>query len=406
MDSNLKMRWTIPFAGFLLAFMGGFSYAWGSFVLPLVSAYNWTTSEATMPFTVFMVVFSLVMFPAGKLQDVFGPRKVSAVGAVLFIVAYGLASFVVRFPYPWWLIATYGVFGGIACGLTYACVAPPARKWFPDKPGFAISSAVMGFGLAAVFAAPLKAEHIIPAFGIDGTLLIIGVATLVISLLASLLIKNPPSGWKPPALKTNTVKSIKSAREYTPQELVKSPIFWTSWVAFALVIAGGLMCIPILPAYGELIINLSPIEAAGAIAVFASFNGFGRPIAGYLSDRFGVVLVMIVTYAIQSLTLLLFSVFSVNLPTLYISAALLGWGFAVTLALFPTLTASCFGAKNLGVNYGLLFTAFGVGALAPSIGAAIFDATGSYTPAFLTAGVMATIGLVLCVVLKTKYKLA
>ncbi len=406
MDSDLKMRWTVPFAGFLLAFMGGFSYAWGSFLVPLVSAYNWTKSEATMPFTVFMVVFALMMFPAGKLQDIFGPKKVSAIGAVLFMIAYGLASLVVYIPYPWWLLVTYGVLGGMACGLTYACIAPSTIKWFPDKPGFALSLAVMGFGLAAVFAAPLKAEWIIPIFGIDGTLLMIGIATLVVSLVASLLIKNPPPDWNPPSLKAKTAKINKAANEATPSALLKSPIFWTIWATFALVIAGGLMCVAIIPIYGELVINLSPGQAAGSIAIFAAFNGFGRPVAGHLSDRFGVVWVMIITYVIQSLTLLLFSVFAVSLPTLYLSAALLGWGFAVTLALFPTLISCCFGAKHLGANYGLLFTAFGVGALAPSIGAAIFDATGSYTPAFLSAGIMATIGFVLCVMLKTKYKLA
>lgn len=406
MDNYVKTRWTVPFAGFLLAFMGGFSYAWGAFVVPLVSTYGWTTAQSTMPFTVFMVVFALVMFPAGRLQDMIGPRKVSAIGALLFIVAYGLASLVDRFPYPWWLLATYGVIGGIACGMTYACVAPPARKWFPDKPGLAISFAVMGFGLAAVFAAPLKAERLIPAYGIGGTLLIIGTATLVVSLFAAWLIKNPPKGWEPPGWKSNAKNAVKATRDAAPKDLLSSPIFWTSWLTFALVIAGGLMCIPIIPAYGELVVKLTAVEAAGAISVFAGFNGFGRPVAGYLSDRFGTVWVMLVTYIIQAITLFFFSVFAVTLPTLYISAALLGWGFAVTLALFPTLTAYCFGTTHLGVNYGLVFTAFGIGALAPSLGAAIFDATGSYSTAFLIAGVMAGLGFILCLVLKKKYALS
>jgi len=112
LDKSVKMRWTVPFAGFLLAFMGGFSYAWGAFVVPLVTTFGWTTAEATMPFTVFMVVFALVMFPAGRLQDIIGPQKVSAIGAVLFMVAYGLASLVGRFPYPWWLQITYGILTG------------------------------------------------------------------------------------------------------------------------------------------------------------------------------------------------------------------------------------------------------------------------------------------------------
>lgn len=404
MDKSLRMRWTIPFAGFLLAFMGGFSYAWGSFVIPLVTTYNWTMSEASMPFSVFIGVFALMMFPAGRLQDLYGPRKIAALGAFLFLIAYGLASLVHSIPYSWWLLVTYGLLGGIACGLTYACIAPPASKWFPDKPGFAISSALTGFGLAAVFVAPLKADHIIPAFGVNGTLLIIGITAFVVCLFASLIIKDPPPHWKPETIRKHNSRTPNTV-EVTPKELVKSPIFWTSWTIFAMVITGGLMCILIIPAYGELILNLSAVEAAGAIAVFAAFNGLGRPLAGFLSDRFGAVWVMLATYLIQSVTLLIFPVAAVNLPLLYILAALLGWGFAVTLALFPVLAASCFGTKHLGVNYGLLYSAFGAGALAPTFGALIFDATASYTPAFIIAGIMATVGLLLCLVLKLKYKL-
>jgi len=405
MKKYVMTRWSIPFAGFLLAFMGGFAYAWGAFIVPMVKEFGWTTAEAALPFTVFMVIFALTMIPAGRLQDIIGPRKVSAMGALLFMVAYGLATLVGHFPYPWWLVVTYGVIGGVACGLTYACVAPPARKWFPDRPGLAISLAVMGFGLAAVIVTPLKADYLIPMHGISGTFLIIGIATLVVSLFAAWLIKNPPHGWEPPGWKYN--RGAKQAgiisHEFTPRGLISSPIFWIMWLTFALVISGGLMCIPIILAFGELVLGLTAVEAAGAIAVFAAFNGFGRPVAGFLSDRFGVVRVMIATYAIQAITLLSFPVFAVTLPTLYIAAALLGWGFAVTLALFPALTASYFGTKHLGVNYGMVFTAFGFGALAPVASAAIYDATGSFAPAFISAGVMAGMGFILCVVLKKKY---
>lgn len=403
----IMTRWSIPFAGFLLALMGGFAYTWGVFAIPMTERYGWTTAEATLPFTVFMVIFALVMVPAGRLQDKIGPRKVSASGAVLFFVAYGMAALVDRFPYPWWLLATYGVIGGIACGLTYACVAPPARKWFPDRPGLAISFSVMGFGLAAVVFAPLKAELLIPAYGIAGTLFIMAFITSVVSLFAAWLIRNPSDKWVPPGWEHG--KGIKKTtmvrQEATPGTLLKSPIFYQIWAIFALVIAGGLMCIGLIPPYGEIVVGLTPAEAAVAMAVFAGCNGFGRPLAGFLADRFGVMRVMIVTYIIQAATLLSFPIFAVTLPTLYIAAALLGWGFAVTLALFPTLTSICFGTKHLGVNYGLVFTAFGVGALAPAIGSWVFDITGSYMPAFVSAGILAGVGLVLCVVLKKKYAL-
>lgn len=178
------------------------------------------------------------------------------------------------------------------------------------------------------------------------------------------------------------------------------------WLAMALVCAGGLICIGLIPSYGNLILGLTPTKAALAISIFAGFNGFGRPVAGFLGDKFGIVWVMILTYIIQTITFLFFHIFAVSSPTLYIASALLGWGYAVTLALFPTLTSICFGVKHLGINYGIVITAFGIGGLAPAVGSRIFDVTGSYTPAFLSAGIMAGIGMVLCVVLKKKYALS
>jgi OFA family oxalate/formate antiporter-like MFS transporter len=400
-------RWTVPFAGFLLSLMGGMSYAWGIFVLPLSEKFGWTTAEATLPFTVFMVVFAIVMVPAGSLQDKYGPRKIAIIGALLFFVAYATAALVSTFPYLWWLLLTYGVIGGTACGLTYACVAPPTRKWFPDKPGTAISFAVMGFGLAAVIFAPLKARFLIPDFGLEGTFLIIGILVLVVSLFASIFIINPPHGWHaPPVASGHSSKTVSIKQELEPGELPGKVLFWVLWLVFAFVIAGGLMCISLIPAYGKKIIDLSVGEAAVAMSIFAAFNGFGRPLAGMLSDKFGAVTVMIVSYAVQAVTLLSFTTMATSLFSLYLAAALLGWGFAVTLAVFPALTSICFGVKHLGMNYGMVFTAFGVGAFASFIGAWLFDSTGSYTPAFTLAGLLAVLGLSLCVVLKKKYALA
>lgn len=402
--SATHARWRIPLAGFLLALMGGFSYAWGVLVLPMMERFGWTKAEAALPFTAFMVVFALVMVPAGKLQDRWGPRIVSLVGGVLFFVAYGLAALVGYFPHAWWLVATYGLIGGTACGLTYACVAPPARKWFPDKPGFAVSSALMGFGLAALIVAPIKSEYLLPVHGIEGTFLLIGGLTLAVALWASRMIENPPEGWTPqnwkPALIPTNATLAKL--DLTPREVVGTRLFWTIWLTMGLVISGGLMAIGLIPAYGRSI-GLASAEATLALSIFAAFNGFGRPVAGFLADRYGTLRVMLATYVIQTATLLAFPVFAVTLMGLYIASALLGWGLAVTLGLFPVLTWTCFGVKHLGVNYGLVFTAFGVGALAPALGSWIFGITGSYTPAFIAAGIQAGVGMALCVAMNAHH---
>ncbi len=404
-EAKFGTRWSIPFAGFLLALMGGISYAWGVFVVPMKEQFGWTTTEATLPLSAFMVIFSLVMVPAGMIQDKVGPRKVSLIGAGLFLIAYILASFVEYFPYAWWLVLTYSLLGGIACGLTYSSVAPPARKWFPDKPGLAISYAVMGFGLAAVVFAPLKANYFIPEYGIGGTFLIIGALTATVCAFAAWLIGNPPKDWVPEGF-VSKGGAVHARENATPREVIVDPRFRELWVIFMCVVAGGLMVVGLIPTYGVEVLGLTKIEAALAISIFAAFNGFGRPFAGYLSDRFGVLRVMIVTYIIQAITYFLFPLVVTTLPTLYIAAALLGWGYAVTLALFPTLTSTYFGARHMGVNYGLVFTSFGVGALSPVLSSIIYDTTKSYATIFILAGILTAIGQLLAMYQKRKYGVA
>jgi OFA family oxalate/formate antiporter-like MFS transporter len=376
-------------------------------VVPLVERFDWTTAEAALPFTIFFLVFALVMVPAGRLQDTIGPQKTCLLGAVFILLGFGGAALVGRFSYPWWLFLTYGFTGGIGAGTIYACVAPPVRKWFPDRPAFAISCAVMGVGLAGTVVAPLKAEHLLPIYGIEGTLLLIAVIGFVMCLVAAGLLRNPAESV-PRAGKTKQAQKRQAATplEAKPSDLLRNPLFWVMWLAFGVVIAGGMLCAALIPPFARLIMGLSATEAAAAVAIFSGFNGFGRPFAGYLSDKFGTVMVMTVSFLIQAVTLLLFNVIAVNLVTLYIAAALVGWGLAVVLATFPALTAAAFGTKHLGVNYGLVFTGLAFGAFMPAAGAAIYDATGSFTPAFLSAGVLAAVGVVLCLILKLKYRMA
>ncbi len=154
--NKTQKRWIMLFGGFLLSLMGGMSYAWGSFVVPLKNEFGWTAAQSNLPFTAMIITFAIIMIPAGWLQDKIGPRKVATAGAITMILGYGLSSLIKYIPHPGWLIFSYGVIVGVACGLTYSCIAPTARKWYPDRPGFAVSTSVMGFGLAAVVIAPLK----------------------------------------------------------------------------------------------------------------------------------------------------------------------------------------------------------------------------------------------------------
>ena len=122
-----------------------------------------------------------------------------------------------------------------------------------------------------------------------------------------------------------------------------------------------------------------------------------------MGDKFGALQVLIVTYVLQTLTFFMFPGFATSQAILYVFSGFLGWGFAASMALFPSITATNFGTKNLGMNYGIVYTAFGTGAIASILGSWLYDSTGSYSPAFIIGGTLAGIGLVLGIMLKKKY---
>lgn len=412
MIQNNKMyllsRWSIPFAGFLFTLMVGTAYAYSAFITPMREQFGWSKTEANIPFLVFIFMSSIMTIPAGRLQDKIGPRSTGLLAALLFMIAYFSASQLAHFPHTWYLVVTYGLIGGTAGGIAYACAIPPSRKWLPDFPGLAIALSVTGMGLSAVVWAPLKAKLLIPSFGVENTFFIIGIITTCGSLIASWLTRNPPLDWQAPKIKIS-IKNSKinpnNIAEATPKQMLNSPIFWFIWPIFTLILFGGFVCLTLILPYGEEVIGLESVHAAFALSIFAMFNGLGRPLAGFLGDKFGVLKVLSVTYFMQTLTFFLFPILAVSQGSLYIASGILGWGFAASMALFPNQTSISFGTKHLGVNYGIVYTAFGTGAVASIFGSWLFDTTGSYTPAFVTGGIMAGVGLILTVILRKKFSL-
>lgn len=400
-----KTRWRILLGGFLLSLMGGMSYAWGSFVVPLVSEFSWTTTQAVLPFTVLIIVFAVTMMPAGWIQDKIGPRKVATWGAVLFFIGYLLAGLLKWFPYPIWLVFSYGFIVGTACGLTYSCIAPTARKWFPDRPGFAVSTAVMGFGLAAVVFSPFQ-RVMIDKIKVQGTFLVLSIFVTLVAIIGARLMKNPPKGYDIIVNKENLKKnSKKKIMDVPPREFAKTPEFYLLWLALAMVIGGGLTAIGLIPAYGEIELKLAPTLAATAISAYALTNGLGRPIVGYLSDKIGIIRIMTFVYLIQAIVFLALPWIAINYVLLVICSLFLGIGYATTFALFPVLVSSGFGTKYLGLNYGLVFSAFAIGAITGLIGSKLLDITNSFTPAFLLAGSTTVVGLILLRILQKRARI-
>jgi OFA family oxalate/formate antiporter-like MFS transporter len=150
-------------------------------------------------------------------------------------------------------------------------------------------------------------------------------------------------------------------------------------------------------------LQLLPTFAALAVSFYSLANGLGRPVVGWLADRVGTIKVMIVIYTIQAVVFLVFPWVAITPFLLFLCSLLLGLGYASTFALFPVVVASISGTKHLGMNYGLVFSAFGLGAITSLIGSWLLDVTGSFDFAFLLAGVATVFGLILLIVINKKF---
>jgi OFA family oxalate/formate antiporter-like MFS transporter len=94
--------------------------------------------------------------------------------------------------------------------------------------------------------------------------------------------------------------------------------------------------------------------------------------------------------------------FYTSFPLLVVGFAVAGIAYGALFALFPAVTADFFGVKNLGVNYGIIFTSWGIaGIVGPILGGMVADITGTYAGSYMVAGIMLLLGALLVKLIKT-----
>jgi len=391
----LDKKWSILLSGFLLSSLEGIAFTWGIIILPLVYEFGWSQAEASAPLGIFMVTSIVTLILAGYLQDKYGPAKIAAFGGLVFIAGYALTSMVVLFPSPMWVNFSYGIITGSASGITYACIIPPISKWFPKNIAFATSVALMGSGISTLIFAPLKAGYLIPTFGIFGTFIITGVLVSMITFLASWLARDTKK-QTPTDFFVNQDSSHYEAASFIqsetlPTKMLKTKSFWMIWSMYLLAGTGGFIALSLLPVYGEQFLSMSATDVALSISLFSLANAFGRPLAGKLADSYGMLKVMIIGYSLQALAYILLSISGNSALFLHIASVVAGISFAISLAIFPPLITKYFGLRNLGVNYGILSTAYGLAAISPSLGFMLYNFIGSYSIILIGVGVMSSI---------------
>lgn len=389
-----NIGWRVVFAGLGINLALGVLYSWSVISGAISKAgWDWSSSAAdrSLPYSVACLVFCLIMVPAGRMQDKLSPRIVASIGGLLVGLGMIVASLVDPTKTNMGYVIGFGILAGAGFGFGYASATPPAVKWFPKaKTGMIAGIVVSGFGLASVYIAPLS-RHLAAQYGLANMMMALGIGFLVIVVGLAQLLKTPPAGYIPEgevkAVQAESGSTIKKV-DFTPGEMIKTWQFYCVWFMFACGSGAGLMVIS------------SCMKIAGgmtaAVVGLAIGNGAGRVVAGMLSDKLGRNMTLLLFFLLQAGTIFGLSVVSgqehPSQILLIVLAAMVGANYGSNLSLFPSITKDFFGLKNFGMNYGLVFTSWGIGGyVLAQFASKVYDGKivpewgGSYKFAFYTS---------------------
>lgn len=407
-------RWILVIVGTIIELCLGAVYAYSILSVPLLKTFTDPVSaggfgltvsaiEMQLPYIVSLAVFAITMPLVGRYIETMGPRKVGMIGGVVVGLGWILASFATS---PVTLSVLYGFVAGAGVGIAYGCPITTTAKWFPDKRGLAVGLTVAGFGFAA-YITGMIADTLTASVGIFNTFRILGIIFLILIVFLSMFLAFPPAGWcprgwTPPVAITGAKKS-----EFTRDEMIKTKTFFGLWICYTIGTLAGLMAIGVAKPAGLEVAGNAGMETVAAsvlmtslILPFAFCNAGGRPLFGTLTDKLTPPRAAMLSYVliITASLLAYLNPTSINMYTISFSILWLclgGW-----LAIAPAATASYFGTKDYARNYGLVYTAYGVGAIIGNLMAgAAKDILGGYIQVFPYVAALAALGIVLAFLL-------
>ena len=421
LELTTRNRWLIVVGAILIQLALGAIYAWSVFTARLTDAagaYAFSASQTAWVFSAGLATFAIIMVLAGRVLPRVGPRLLTVAGGLLLGGGYIFGGL---YGDSFWVqLLGIGILGGAGIGLAYVVPISVCVKWFPDKKGMITGLAVAGFGFGATiwvklagswFGGLLNTTSVFGLPGVQSVFVIYGFALAALVLMGSVVLINPPDddlprGWTPPVTENN---DHEGAVDFRARDMLRTPQFYMLWSVFMFAGISGLMVIYCIKLFGIDALEHHGVAGAGAItgtamAWYAIFNGLGRIAWGSVSDRIGRKTTITLMAVLQGVTMLITYHVFISFGLAYgfiVVAALIGFNYGGSFALFPAITADYFGNKNVGSNYGWMFTAYGVAGLAGPLLAGYFKdaAQGSAQPGvwmtpFIIAGGVCLLGAI------------
>ncbi len=361
-------------------------YAWSIFNTAIIAERGWSEDSGILTYAIAQFIFAFSTIFSGKLVDKKGPKITLLIGGLLYGGGLILSSFATT---PFMLYITYGVITGAGVGFVYVCPLSTLIKWFPKNKGTITGLSVAIFGGGSIIFKEIIGE-LLKNNDVSSTFLYLGILSLILIVLGSQLVSLPKGYSKTEAVKTD--------KDYTPIEMIKTAKFKKVWFMYWLAVIPGLLVLGAAQNIG-LSVNLTVAAAAGLVTILAVSNAGSRLISGSLSDKFGTLNMLKVIFIITISSLVIISLFSDVTVLFYIAIIGIAVGYGGFLSLFPTFTNQQFGSYRYGSNYGIVYQAYGLAALS---GIFIKSITGSYTTTFIVSAIAGVVGLIIAFTIKER----
>ena len=389
-------KWTVLWSAIGISIVLGLLYVWSVISKGLQDELGWTSTQASMPYTVFTISMAIGFFVSGRIQDKHGPRICVAAASILMGIGLLISGL---FTTPALVMIGFGVINGFGVGAGNVSSLSPSLKWFPySKKGMVSGAVLAGIGFSAVIYSPLS-NYLLGAVGVSNSFLIFGAVAFAFIFVLSFNMYDPPLGYDReagqkdvPVLKEKTGATV-TGEDVSTRDMLKTPNFYLLFILFAISSASGLMII----GHAAKIVQVQAFWDGGflLVIVLSIFNTLGRFLGGMISDKVGRTKTLIIILAIQAVNMLLFGLYG-NLATVAIGILAAGFCYGSIFSVMPALTSDLYGLKNFGANYGTVFLAWGIGGIiGPMTAARIFDTTGAYNTSYLIACALSVAAIII-----------
>lgn len=398
-------RWIPVVASIAIQMCLGTAYIWSVFQSYLIigkstpnALFEWPATYGTLAYALLLGVLTIGSTIGGKLlSKLNNPRPVIVAGGIVMGIGFILAMFTTEAT-PWVLWLTYGVLGGFGMGMAYTTTISTCQKWFPDHRGLVTGIIVAALGFGGLVFTPV-AEILINNMGVLNTFAVIGVIFVIVTLIGSMFIKNPPEGFMPKGWTPSLKKTSHIVQDFSPREVLRMPQFYLVTLALMCATAAGSMMIPMAKILGlQPDSGLSKSAAIAGVMIISGCNSFGRLFWGWLSDKIGRKQTILILLVIAGASIICVAFAKAYLMLVFI--AIIGFSYGGFLGVFPALTADFWGTKHGAQIYGMVLLGFGVGAVASSFTIAYFSKTKAFSSAFIIAAIASVVGVVIISLVK------